>query len=83
MTRDSTGVAFVDQDYHWEPITAATPRGGKAQLINQDAGVPQYGVIPFGPTWFTHWAPLPTFKKETYARQQKAPQEAPAKTHTD
>lgn len=73
MTLDSTGTAFVDKGYHWEPITEDTPRGGKAQLINIDAGLPQYGVLPFGDCWWTHWAPLPTFKRSIHASNQETP----------
>lgn len=52
----------VDQNYFWRPITAATPRGVKFQVINREAGLPQYGVVS---SWYTHYAPLPKFKPST------------------
>lgn len=32
------------------------------QLINRKAGVAVYGTIGSNEKYFTHWAPLPTFK---------------------
>lgn len=57
---DSTGAASVDRAYHWIPVSAATPRGTKLQLINQADGVAQYGQYTPGSAW-THYALLPTF----------------------
>ncbi len=54
--------AAVDRDYKWLPIDANTPRGVKLQLINKTAGVAQYGRLGTREDFFTHWAPLPTFK---------------------
>jgi hypothetical protein len=62
MKPDSTNAAVVDDQYPWRPITADTPRGQKLQLINRQSGVAQYGELHTDATWFTHWAPLPTFR---------------------
>lgn len=62
MTPDSSGKATVDPAYHWQRIDRNTPRGTKLQLIHEDYGVAQYGTLGGSP-WHTHWAPLPTFKK--------------------
>jgi hypothetical protein len=59
---DSTKSAAVDHTYHWIPVGPDTPRGVKLQLINQAAGVATYGNYTGKEHW-THWAPLPTFKK--------------------
>jgi hypothetical protein len=57
--------ALVDREYHWRDILTDPPPGGaKAQLINKAAGVAQYGSYNPRDTWYTHWAPLPTFKKD-------------------
>ena len=63
-TSDSEGAACVDAAYHWRPVDNATPRSTKLQLINQATGVAVYGQISASNTWFTHWAPLPTFDRE-------------------
>lgn len=52
----------VDRSYKWLPIDSNTPRGVKLQLINKTAGVAQYGRLGTAETFFTHWAPLPTFE---------------------
>ncbi|WP_434715928.1 hypothetical protein [Paraburkholderia sp. A3RO-2L] len=59
---DNTRVALTDKAYHWLEIDASTPRGAKVQLINRAAGVAIYGSIGSHEKFFTHWAPLPTFK---------------------
>ena len=61
---DSTGSTIVDKNYHWLPITDATPRNQKLQLIHRPSGSAQYGILPEGDTWFTHWARTPTFQDE-------------------
>ena len=57
---------MVDRNYPWLKINKDTPRGPKLQLINRAANVAQYGVLDaknkFG---YTHWAPCPTFAKES------------------
>lgn len=53
---------IVDRDYKWLPIDERTPRGVKLQLINRKAGVAQYGRLGTAESFYTHWAPLPTFK---------------------
>ena len=60
VTQDSSRAALVDKGYLWRPITPATPRGTKLQLINRGAGVATYGALG-GAFFWTHWAPLPTF----------------------
>jgi hypothetical protein len=57
--------AVVDTIYHWREIDQHTPRGVKLQLINRKMGVAQYSVLQANNEWYTHWAPLPTFRKET------------------
>lgn len=54
--------AVVDTQYHWRPIDSSTPRGVKLQLINERLRVATYGSVSAKETFFTHWAPLPTFK---------------------
>jgi hypothetical protein len=56
----------IDPEYHWLEIDKDTPRCVKLQLINKAAGVAVYGVYldPYcTDPYFTHWAPLPTFRK--------------------
>lgn len=55
--------AVVDSAYHWREIATDPPASGaKVQLIRREAGVAQYGTYLASNTWYTHWAPLPTFK---------------------
>ena len=56
--------AAVDTTYHWREVGPTTPRGTKLQLIVEGLGVAVYGQWQPGSPW-THWAPLPTFKKNT------------------
>ena len=63
-SQDSTRTASVDRAYHWLPITPETPRGVKMQLINRKAGVAAYGTLGTDPFFWTHYAPLPTFRDE-------------------
>lgn len=56
--------ATVDSQYHWRPIDEDTPIGTKVQLINRRYGVATYGQVYSSDTFWTHWAPLPTFKKD-------------------
>ncbi len=56
--------AVVQDGYHWRPIDATTPRGAKLQLINKNAGVATYGTLATYPGYWTHWAPLPTWKRD-------------------
>jgi hypothetical protein len=59
---DATRVALIDKDYHWNPIDGSSPHGSKMQLINRRYGVAIYGSINSREQFFTHWAPLPTFR---------------------
>ncbi len=62
--RPSTDLAAsVSDGFHWMPIDANTPRGCKLQLINEFAGVACYGSLGTADFYWTHWAPLPTFRK--------------------
>lgn len=63
MTIDSTGTAAVDNNYFWLPIETC-PKGVKVQLIARKTGVAQYGKLDKDDTYYTHWAPLPKFKKD-------------------
>lgn len=61
----SDGAAIVDHNFHWKKITQDTPKRVKVQLVNITEGVADYGRITrFPHPFFTHWAPLPTFKDE-------------------
>ena len=55
---DQYGVA-VARDYDWLPITDATPRGAKLQLLTRH-GVAVYGQLSAGNMKdFLAWAPCP------------------------
>ena len=62
LTQD--GAAAVDQTYFWRPIDKDTPRGTKLQLIHRPSGVAVHGPLFTNDTFWTHWTPLPSFKKE-------------------
>lgn len=62
VTLNSDKTACIDKDYHWREITKDTPLAGKKQLINRNAGSATTGYLKANETFFTHWAPLPTFK---------------------
>ncbi len=53
----------VDREYYWRPI-ATCPAGVKVQLINRMYGVAVYGQYRPKEHFWTHWAPLPVFRKE-------------------
>lgn len=61
----SDRAAAVSPNVHWIPIERETPpRGVKLQLIDRKrSGVAVYSIYLAGSDW-THWAPLPTFKKD-------------------
>jgi hypothetical protein len=61
----SDGAAVVAPEFHWLPIDEHTPRGKSVLLINKASGVLQKGQHSPGETFFTHWAPNPTFKKDS------------------
>ena len=62
--------AVVDTEYHWIDATEnPPPRGSKLLCINK-----KYGVAVLS-AWtpecgFTHWSPIPTFRKDTNEPQQ-------------
>lgn len=62
VTSNKDQTTVVDREYHWLPISIA-PLGKKIQLINEAAGVATYGIVGTEESFFTHWAPLPTFRK--------------------
>ncbi len=59
----SDGIAAVDREYPWRPINTC-PVGRKVQLINRSMGCATYGIYNPKIKYWTHWAPLPTFKGE-------------------
>ena len=64
MTLKISPATAADTAYHWRDIaTDPPPQGVKLQLINSHYGVATYGRWDRGGDW-THWAPLPTFKKD-------------------
>ncbi len=56
--------AAVSPSVHWLPIDDDTPSGVKLQLTNRLAGVAHYGIHTAGSTFYTHWAPLPSFSPD-------------------
>ena len=60
---DSSRSVAVDREYYWRPI-ASCPYGVKVQLINRMYGVAVYGQYRPKEKFWTHWAPLPVFRKE-------------------
>lgn len=58
-------IALVDVFHHWAPIDKKNPppRGVKLLLINQSLGVATIGNYTANSDW-THYAGLPTFKRE-------------------
>ena len=64
MTLKISPTTASDTAYHWRDIASdPPPQGVKLQLINERYGVAAYGTWKPASDW-THWAPLPTFKKE-------------------
>ena len=61
----SDGAAVVAPAFHWLPIDAKTPRGVSMLLINRASGVLQKGQYTADDKFFDHWAPNPTFKKDS------------------
>ena len=62
VAKDKSAAAAIDHGYHWRRVDADTPIGVKMQLINRRYGVATYGMLTSDKQFFTHWAPLPTFK---------------------
>ena len=60
----SDGAAVVSPVFHWMPINTSTPRGVSMLLINKASGVLQKGQYNPDDSFFDHWAPNPTFKKD-------------------
>lgn len=55
----------VSTGAYWVPIDEHTPRNVKVQAINRDwCGVAQYAEIRNNERWYTHWAPVPKFRKD-------------------
>ena len=66
---DSSKQAAVDREYYWLPI-ATCPQGVKVQLVNRMYGVAVYGQYRSKEKFWTHWAPLPVFRKEKDGQQE-------------
>ena len=62
---NSDQTAAVSLEAFWIPIDAHTPRGVSMLLINRASGVLQKGQYTASDKFFTHWAPNPTFQKDT------------------
>lgn len=60
---NSERTVAIAPNVKWIRIDEHTPRGVKVQLISEHYGVAQYGLYTPGNTFFTHWAPVPTFDK--------------------
>ena len=60
---NSAKTVAVDREYYWRPIDTC-PVGVKVQLINRRYGVAVYGEYRPKERFWTHWAPLPVFRKE-------------------
>ena len=60
---DNTRSVAVDREYYWRSIESC-PHGVKVQLINRRYGVATYGQYSKKEGWWTHWAPLPVFRKD-------------------
>lgn len=60
----SDGAAAVTSDVHWIPIDSSTPRGVKLLLVSDVYGVAHITIYTPTEKHYTHWHPLPTFKKE-------------------
>lgn len=61
----SDGAAVVNHSAHWIPIDKTTPQGVKMMLVSEKYGVAHVGTHLASQGYYTHWHPLPTFKKET------------------
>ena len=62
MTLKISPTTAADTAYHWRDIASdPPPQGVKLQLIHARYGVAAYGIYNHADYW-THWAPLPTFK---------------------
>lgn len=61
----SDGCAIVSSYYNWLEINDDTPTNAMMLLINKPSGVLHKGTYNKLNNFFTHWSPLPTFKKDT------------------
>lgn len=59
------GAAVVSPFYKWLEIDEDTPENAMMLLINKNSGVLHKGMHSKFNTFFTHWAALPTFSKDT------------------
>lgn len=60
----SDGAASITLNCKWLLIDRNTPRGVKMMLISEKYGIAQISIYSPNDKYFTHWHPLPTFKKE-------------------
>ena len=61
---NSDRTAAVSLDAEWLPIDSSTPRGVKLLLISVKYGIAQISMYYPADSYFTHWHPLPKFKKD-------------------
>lgn len=59
---NSDRTVAVDREYYWRPMSSC-PHGVKVQLLGR-GGVAVYGLYHGKDDWWTHWAPLPTRRKD-------------------
>lgn len=62
---NSDRTAAVSLEAEWLPIDSITPRGVKLLLISQKYGITSVGLHMSSDKYFTHWHPLPKFKKDS------------------
>lgn len=62
---NSDRTAAVSLDAEWLPIDSSTPRGVKLLLISVKYGIAQISMYYPADSYFTHWHPLPKFKKDS------------------
>lgn len=61
----SNKAAMVDKDYHWiDAKETPPPKGPKMLMIDKRLGVAVLGAWRDSDGW-SHWCPLPTFRKNT------------------
>ena len=65
ITTTASKAAIVDKEYHWIDAKETPPtKGPKMLMIDKRLGVAVLGAWRDSDGW-THWSPLPTFKKNT------------------
>lgn len=64
-TVNSTKTVAVSVVQEWLPIDKDTPRGTKMLVIRKGAGSASISEVHTNEGFWTHWAPLPRWPKET------------------